>query len=597
MKSLLQLHLSVLQNLGLHCSIDITRDVETTSRRYEGEGDSYLTITLPKLAKALEKGLEQGIWPVLDVAPIWHHVRGLPAYMRGFLSRIFDANTGVILETPDTESIWAVRQFCYLTQKVERDCSPVRVDAAFSQFVSTDAALIGLPGRIEPKRLIQFERVARRLFGKVFQECDLKIANWELIPKHGPGAVAERLSQKDKRSFHYWTDRLEAVFPKWRYTANLHGEVAPHAVPITEELPVRVISVPKTQSTPRIIAIEPSSVQYAQQGLKRELYELIGRGPLSKILGFQDQGRNREMARVASESLTHGTLDLSEASDRVHWFLVYTILKPYPHLWEFVWNTRSARADVPGYGVIPLQKFASMGSALTFPLEAIIFTILASCGIEQTVHRSLSAEKLVGRISVYGDDIIVPVDSIDHVVDWLEHFGAKVNRTKSFWNGEFRESCGAEYFRGVDISVVRARSELPSSRDDAAEIAALVDLRNRAYSAGLWSFVKDLDEALKPLIRLPSASATQAGSSAFLHRATFLPYIRVGTRWNRDLQRDERSVPVLVPRADEYRIDGEVGLLEWFHDALRQGDLVDRFSSKERASSFNIKRRWVCASI
>lgn len=597
MKSLLQLHLSVLRNVGLHCSIDINRDAETASRRWEEEGDSYLTITLPRLAKALERGLEQGYWPAQDVMPIWHHVRGLPAFMRGFLSRIFDAKTGVILENPDAQCIWAVRQFSYLTHKIERACTPERERIAFAQFVSTDAALTGLPSRIEPKRLKEFCDVNRRLFGKIFQECDLKIANWELVPKHGPGAVAERLSQKDRRLFTYWSDRLEAVFPKWRYTANLLGEVTPHAVPITEELPVRVVSVPKTQSTPRIIAIEPSSVQYAQQGLKREIYELIGRGPLSKVLGFQDQDRNRKMAKFASESLTLGTLDLSEASDRVHWFLIYLMLKPYPHLWEFVWATRSARADVPGFGVIPLQKFASMGSALTFPFEAIVFTTLALCGIEQTEHRRLSTSKLAGRISVYGDDIIVPVNAVDHVVDWLEHFGAKVNRTKSFWNGEFRESCGAEYFRGIDVSVVRARSELPSSRDDAAEIDALVGLRNRAYSAGLWTFVQDLDAEIKLFIKLPVASATQAESGAFMHQATFLSYPRVGSRWNRDLQRDERRVPVLVPRSDTYQIDGEVGLLEWFHDALRRGDLVDRFSSKERAATFNIKRRWMCASI
>lgn len=597
MKSLIQLHLSLLRNVGAHCSIDITRDVETTSRRYEEEGDGYLTITLPRFAKALEKGLAQGYWPAHDVAPTWHHVKGLPSYLSGFLSRIFDKRTGVILETPDAECIWAVRQFCYLTHKIEMPCTPERVQAALDQFVSTDRSLLGLPSRIEPTRLERFAKVSQRLFGRMFQECDRKIAHWELVPKHGPGAVAERLSQEERRMYAYWTERLQTVFPDWRYTTNLPQKVRTHAVPITDELPVRVVDVPKTQSTPRIIAIEPSAMQYAQQGLKREFYEMIGRGSLSKILGFQDQERNRKMAKLASETESLATLDLSEASDRVHWFLVYTMLRPYPHLWEFVWATRSHRAEVSGYGVMPLQKFASMGSALTFPIEAMVFTTLVTCGIEQTEHRSLSASQLQGRVSVYGDDLIIPTDAIDHVVDWLEHFGAKVNRSKSFWTGGFRESCGAEYYRGHDVSVIRARSELPSSRDDAANIAGLVDLRNRAYKAGLWSFTADLDAALEPFIKLPVASATQDNADAFLHRSTFLKYIRVGSRWNADLQRDERKVPVLIPRATSYKLDGESGLLEWFHDALRRDDLVDRFDSKERASSFSIKRRWVCATI
>ncbi len=593
MKSLSTLHQSVLRNLGRYCSIDITRDLKTAADRCEEEGESFLTITLPQLAKALERGLDTGFWPAQEVNGLFRHHRGLPAFMRGFLSRIFDEHDGSLLATPDAECIWAVRQFCYLTHKVERPCTPLRERQAFAQFVATDDSLYGLPGRIDPGRLETYRRISRRLFGRVFQECDRKIANWELIPKHGPGAVAERASQKERRSYSYWHDRLESVFPYWRYTANAVYQRTDHIVPISEEQPVRVVSVPKTQSTPRIIAIEPAVMQYAQQGLKRELYELIGRGPLKDVLGFQDQTRNRVLAHEASIKGHLGTLDLSEASDRVHWFLIRELFRDYPHLWEFVWAARSHMADVPFHGVLPLQKFASMGSALTFPLEAIVFTILAVAGVEQAQGRRLQLRDLPGVVSVYGDDIIVPTDSIDHVIGWLEHFGAKVNQRKSFWNGKFRESCGAEFYDGTDVSVVRLRSELPSSRDDAAEIAALVDFRNRAFTAGLWDVVTEVDEELDSLIRLPYSRADSEERNAYLHRATFLPVRRTDTRWAPDLQRDERRVPVLVPKADSYTADGEAGLLEWFHDALRRDDLVDRFASKERSTSFSIKRRWV----
>jgi hypothetical protein len=335
-------------------------------------------------------------------------------------------------------------------------------------------------------------------------------------------------------------------------------------------------------------------MQYAQQGLKRELYELIGRGPLSKVLGFQDQERNRRMAKSASIHQDLATLDLSEASDRVHWYLVYEILKDWPHLWDFVWNTRSRSADVPFYGVLPLQKFASMGSALTFPIEAIVFTTISVAAIEQTVHHRLQVGDLPGRVSVYGDDIIVPVNTVDSVIEWLEHFGAKVNRRKSFWNGKFRESCGAEFYGGTDVSVVRMRSELPSSRSDAAEIAGLVDFRNRAYKAGLWSVVKEIDSGLDDLIHLPYASAVSEEADAYLHLAAFALGPHRKRRWNSALQRYEIKVPVLVARNVKYRVDGESGLLEWFHDALRRDDLVDRYEGKERSTSFSIKRREVC---
>lgn len=592
MKSLLTLHTIALENLGQHCSIDIARDIENVSKRCEDEGESYLTITLPLLAKALERGLESGQWPAQDVKPLWLHVRGLPAFMRGFLSRVFDERSGALLATPDVECIWAVRQFCYLTHKIERACSPARERAAFDQFVATDNSLLGLPGRLDPGKLETFRKVSRRLFGRIFQECDRKIAAWELVPKHGPGAVAERASQEERRSYSFWHERLEDVFPYWRYTANSVFQSSDQIVTMSDEQPVRVVSVPKTQSTPRIIAIEPSVMQYAQQGLKRELYELIGRGPLSGVLGFQDQERNRVLAKQASIRGHLGTLDLSEASDRVHWFLVHEMMRDFPHLWDFVHASRSHRADVPFHGVIPLQKFASMGSALTFPIEAMVFTILSVCGLEQAEARRFQVRELPGLVSVYGDDIIVPVHAIDHVIDWLEHFGAKVNQRKSFWNGKFRESCGAEYYDGTDVSVVRFRAELPSSRDDATEIASLVDFRNRAYQAGLWNLVTAVDEELEFFIRLPYARVDSEERNAYLHSATFLPVSRHGSRWNAELQRDERRVPVLIPRAISYRLDGEAGLLEWFHDALRRGDLVDRFDSQERATSFSIKRRW-----
>lgn len=596
MKSLLTLHLHVLVNLGQHCSIDISRDVQYATERYKDEGDGYLTIVLPRLAKALEKGLEQGMWPTQDVHQTWVHHRGLPAFLRGFLRRIFDERTGSLLADPDVECIWAVRQFCYLSHKIKRACSPERERAAFAQFVATDHSLLGLPGRLDQSRVETFSRISDRLFGTLFRKADLAIAEWQLIPKHGPGVTAERASQLSRREYAYWTERLESVFPHWRYTSNLPRWEEPVVIPMSEELPVRVTSVPKTQSTPRIIAIEPSSVQYAQQGLKRFFYEGIARGPLSRVLGFSDQERNRDMALDASAYETHGTLDLSEASDRVHWYLVKLMFRRYPHLWEFAWATRSHRADVPYEGVIPLQKYASMGSALTFPIEAMVFTILAVAGIEQATNRRFQPRELPGVVSVYGDDIIVPVGAIDHVIDWLEHFGAKVNRSKSFWNGKFRESCGAEFYAGHDVSVVRLRAELPSSRDDAAELAALVDFRNRALMAGLWGVVTAVDEELDSLIRLPYSNVSSTARDAYLHRATFL-WVNPGrgSKWNPDLQRLERRVPVLVPHAEKYRKDGEAGLLEWFHDVLRRDDLVDRYDGQERATSFSIKRRGTCA--
>lgn len=604
MKSLLTLHQAVLRSAAQQCSTGIELDISYIEHRWKDEGDEFLTITLPRFAKTLERALDAGRWP--DHEPLgFKRIGGLPVFMRGFLIRIFQRN-GRLLDDPDTDCIWAVRQVCYLSHKVERECSTARMESAFNQFIRTDEELMGLPGRLDQVRLETFQATAHRLFGDMFQKLDARIAAFELIPKHGPGAVAESTNQLGKRNYAYWPERLESVFPHWRYTCNsVYPMSRPALIPIDQEMPVRVISVPKTQATPRIIAIEPSTVQYAQQGLKRELYKEIDHGPLGKVLGFRDQSRNQELARKSSLDQSLATLDLSEASDRIHWFLVRTMLKRYPHLWDYVWASRSHRAKLPTGVVIPLQKFASMGSALTFPIEAIIFTILALCGIEDRRNRRLKVRELPGLLSVYGDDIVVPIDSVGHVVDWLEHFGAKVNRAKSFWNGKFRESCGAEFYDGTDVSVVRLRHELPSSRDDATEIAALVDFRNRAYRAGLWRLVGELDEELKNFIRLPITKVSQEAVEeednrfnrigiSYLSQQTFQQSYGPGRHiiYDTDLHRFVWRVPVFRARGVSYTVDGEAGLLEWFQSSLRRGDFVNRYDSQERPTSFSIKRRW-----
>jgi hypothetical protein len=514
--------------------------------------------------------------------------------MRGFLSLVF-SDDGSIRDDPDADAIWAVRQIGNLSQKIERDCTPERETAAFDSFIKTDEELREFFEESNPSDELwaDFDKTALALFGDVFDSLETSVSTYDLIPKHGPGAVADRLDHPERWEFAYWTERLESVFPQWRYTTNSRDRWA-HAslVPVEDEIPVRVISVPKTQKTPRIIAIEPSTVQYAQQGLKRELYRLINESPLSGILGFTDQERNQELALAGSIDGSLATLDLSEASDRVHLEVVSRLFKRWPHLGDYVMATRSMVANVRGEQV-PLAKFASMGSALTFPIEAIIFTILAFMGTSRSTV-PLSARAARGSISVYGDDIVVPVGSVDGVIHMLETFGFKVNRHKSFWNGRFRESCGKEYYNGTDVSIVRLRAELPSSRRDAALVNRFNDFRNRAYRAGLWRTVKVADEILDGILSIPHRLATVQDAAPFdgLARDTVLRTKWRG-RWNTDLQTWFETYPSVKPVKRPFKVDDEGGLLKWF---LENHDRTDRYQTdpyegQERAHTFRIK--WV----
>jgi hypothetical protein len=200
------------------------------------------------------------------------------------------------------------------------------------------------------------------------------------------------------------------------------------------------------------------------------------------------------------------------------------MMSRWPHLNKAVDATRSRRAEVPGVGVIRLSKYASMGSALCFPIEAMVFTTLIFMGIQRSLNVTMNRKDIASlrnSVRVYGDDLIVPVDHVPTVVQTLEHFGARVGLDKSFWTGRFRESCGREYFNGHDVSIVRVRQALPDTTADVTEVIATVALRNQLYLAGYWDTVRWMDKMLKRiLVFFPRILP----SSSVLGRVSFLGY-------------------------------------------------------------------------
>lgn len=152
---------------------------------------------------------------------------------------------------------------------------------------------------------------------------------------------------------------------------------------------------------------------------------------------LRDQTRNQRLARQGSIDGKIATIDLTSASDMEAKELVY-------HLLPLDWSSALGRARtghirLPDGSRMTLEKFSSMGNGYTFPLESLIFWALAGAvaGYENT--------------SVFGDDIIVPTESYDDVIALLTAVGFKPNSKKSFSTGPFRESCGADWFRGSDV--------------------------------------------------------------------------------------------------------------------------------------------------
>lgn len=198
-----------------------------------------------------------------------------------------------------------------------------------------------------------------------------------------------------------------------------------------------IVFVPKNAKTHRIIAKEPHVNSFIQKGFGAEIRRLLKHGA---GVDLQDQTLNQRLARLGSTNGSLCTIDLSGASDTISRELVRFLL---PRQWYSLLDQIRSKQGLLNGQWLHYQKFSSMGNACTFELESLIFWALCkSCleflGQDQTCN-------------VYGDDIIVPTDAYELVAKVIDFSGFKINASKSYSSGQFRESCGKDYFNGTDV--------------------------------------------------------------------------------------------------------------------------------------------------
>jgi hypothetical protein len=607
-KSLTGLWLVMAEELSAMHGVSTHRDSLTVTKRVNTEGLSFLTITLPTFCTDFERSLADGC---IGSGQFLGFKRngGLPAFLQGFLRRIFDAQSGTLLESPCVDSIIAIRQLTCLFKKLDLPCTDSRQRKALTRYLECEDELKHLDSEWTPDDFREFSRMSSMLFGNVFDRVNREVDTFNIWPKHGPGSTADRLLGNQKWRFTEWTERLERVFPYREYAGpNLRLSTVPsvHLAP-GEERPVRVILVPKTQKTPRVIAIEPTCMQYLQQGLMRSLVTKLecrpgsmpsdlaaDRRPLA-FVGFSDQETNRLLARKGSSDGSLATLDLSEASDRVSNTLVREMLRPWPSLLEAVQATRSLSAELSDGTKVRLSKFASMGSALCFPMEAMVFTTIVFLGIQDARKTRLTPKKLrsfEGKVRVFGDDIIVPADCAIAVMEKLEAFGLKVNTNKSFWTGMFRESCGGDYYQGEWVTPLRLGTMPPYKRQDVAELLNWIEFSNSLHFQGYWKsalYVSNIVERV--LGKLP---VTQ-NSSAALSLKSFHSGFRGRLGWDKDLQVATLHAWTVSARSPINEIDGLPALRKALSGDWSDPIFREHLVRSGRPSSVRVKKRWVPA--
>lgn len=535
MKSRLQLSEILLMEISSQCSVDPSRDLHRLRRRVVQEGDSFLTITLPAFCQSFERSLARGFIDQGDFLGFARVGRqGPPRFLSGFLSMVFDA-AGVLRREVPSDVVFVVRQFCLLHKKSWAIANEERQAQAILGYLRAEDEItedFEDPGSY-------FSRVAEVVLRDVLNSGSDSFDPEDIVGVHGPGATAEGYTTNQKWHFGVWHDRLEQLFSYSRHGTANYGLAAEKEVqdrvsfvPENEERPVKVVFVPKTMKTPRVIAIEPSCMQYIQQGLMRFLVPLVEGGSrlTAGRVNFTDQKVNQRLALRSSSDGRLATLDMKEASDRVSYAHAKALFAAHPELWACIDASRSRVALLPNGKIVALRKFASMGSALCFPVEALAFycAIVASrlrSRFAPVTHASI--HRMSRDVYVYGDDLIVPTDEAESIGQDLASFGFKVNTHKSFWTGKFRESCGVDAYDGVNVTPTYCRFA-PPDRTESEALVSWVAMANGFYTNGLWRTARAVREHVENVLGALPASAEEMGG---LHWKTYSRSYSVG-RWN-----------------------------------------------------------------
>lgn len=224
----------------------------------------------------------------------------------------------------------------------------------------------------------------------------------------------------------------------------------------------RVTSVPKDTEKNRTIAIEPLGNMLLQLRIDRVLRSRLKRSGYD----LNTQVKNQELAREGSRNGSFATIDLSMASDTVS---INVIKLLFPEEWSrLILDLRSPTGDLSHFdaGCITYEKLSSMGNGITFMIESVVFLAISRAAMRRNGHRDF------GQLAVFGDDIVIPTNSVTQLLLMLKKLGFLVNEGKSFTTGPYRESCGSEWYLGDNMKPVRQKTRLEHFTD-------LIGLHNR----------------------------------------------------------------------------------------------------------------------
>jgi hypothetical protein len=453
---------------------DVANLSEYSEIRGSYEGLQWCLNEAPKLEKLVLASIETGVTLDLSVFPTW--LRRLAA--------------GSLVDPIQLRYLRQLLLFCYKASVTHDDQTTQKT---FQGFLETNESVRCFGNSVARQSPRLLDRVRRHVQSVLFQlhpsenrrRKSREIWSYheeDFTPHHGPGAVTT-----SKERWKHWYSTIESIYPYSDYLSLYFN--ADHCGQIwdTERkdiIEAKLIAVPKDSRGPRLICVHPAEAVWIQQGVRHQLERAISRsrsspGPWPRgRIWFEDQGVNGSIALHSSRSRRYATIDMKEASDRISDVLVQIL---FGRKYKFFGCCRAQKFVIPKIGRLTnvrgdIHSYAPMGNATTFPVQSLVFWAICVASLQRQGHHQ------PGAAFVFGDDIIIPTECTEGVIDDLESFGLLVNRTKSFWRGAFRESCGVDAFKGVNTTPIRWKTTIDA--DHTEGLQSLSELAMRLRRAG-----------------------------------------------------------------------------------------------------------------
>jgi hypothetical protein len=603
---------------------ELSKDYSSLRRLVETRGLRSLTIDLCAVAKNFDKCLASGKYksPGLPLTKRISTTNQAPKFLGGLFLLVFDKD-GSLKDCPSVLAISFIRQILLLCKKAAFPCAQADINREVKRLLEHDSSLPQpdsswsvAEGEVHATGFVasHAERIRSVSDRNDRQEIRTVLGILDIVSgiltstlgsfdprewrfRHGPGAVSEGSRYSNKFVWDNWDSFLESEFPiadfgYYNYQSWCRESVRRSVGSSTlGEKPnaSRLVAVPKTVDVPRLIAAEPSSAQWCQQNLLAYFVGRLQSSWLSSFILLDDQTYNQELCRQGSLAGDLCTIDLSAASDSVSCEFVGNLFRRNPPLLRALRAVRTRHLkqeyDKRLPEVTSLRKYSMMGSAVTFPVESIGFLaiclagVLHSRGIRPNVR---NIRNLAGEVSVFGDDLIIPKDSWDSVVNLLKANHFEVNANKSFREGNFRESCGLDAFKGESITPTYWRG--PYTGDPESTLS-LLELHNHLYSK---MFLHAAAEVRKRLKVFPSVSPNSGAVG--LHTRTAV----VSTdpiRWCNAHQVWKMRVMTIQGRLSRRPLHSDCAVLQYFTESPSpfekwKGGLQSRVR-------MSMRRRWV----